>query len=139
MGAAKGRCDTSRLGLQSLSAAMQAEQQLFWWSTGLCMRDFFVGEYSRVLRIFLLRAHRPPAVCDVVQQTKQRKNASKSDFATLSACLTKRNKRHTRCLTNGGIRATPYRRYFSLAAGSLAWGTSRPLTISKPNGRLPPP
>ena len=27
-----------------------------------CMRDFFVGEYSRVLRIFLLRAHRPPAV-----------------------------------------------------------------------------
>src|ERR1700741_1442727 len=45
-----------------LSAAMEAEQHLFWWSTGLCMREFFCREYSRALGIFLLRAHRPPAV-----------------------------------------------------------------------------
>src|SRR5215472_3111224 len=46
------------------------QQHLFWWSTGLCMREFFYGAYSRVLGIFLLRAHRLPALLDAHDATR---------------------------------------------------------------------
>src|SRR5262249_22630710 len=71
--AAEGWCGTQ----QSLSTAMEAEQHLFWWSTGLCMRDFFCRESVGRSEFFFSGPIGLLRFFGLVQQTKQRKNASK--------------------------------------------------------------
>src|SRR6516165_4515855 len=73
----------------------EADHQLFRRSTELCVRDFFVGKYSRGAQNFSFRTHRPPSACQLVQQTEQRKTANK--MVVLLCFLP---------VSNGGIRDT---------------------------------
>jgi hypothetical protein len=56
---------------------MKAEQQLFWWSTRSCGRDFLWGNTAGYSEFFFLGPIGLAQFCGLMQEAKQRKNASK--------------------------------------------------------------
>src|SRR5262249_20847497 len=76
--AAEGGCGGRRFGLQSLSAAMQAEQQtVLVVNRVVHERFFFTGNTVGCSEFFFSGPIGLPRSFGLVQQTKQRKNASK--------------------------------------------------------------